>query len=745
VKPNRWNSIAWDVVIALALAVVTTLAAWRAAPLGFNEGFVDMAHDGYQLREVLDLRHGGMVFRDTFEQYGPLGPYLNLAGFMAFGQRLLAMKYFVALWYGVTAMVLYALSRRLLGRPLAGFSILLWIALAPFYQHGVMISPHAYVIVLQAAAILILLKRPEPTAARLAAAGVLCGACWLLKQSMGTLFLLGVLSALLLTSDFDRRALRRTAVRAFPLVAAFGCVIVGALLWLAARGALHDWYLQTVQFPRTFYLAYYSGGTQSGPFSSLLLFANKLLGLQLTVDWYWIALRAIVVIGAGVVFICRRPERELAFIGMTAAWLWLAAFPSAAFMHQWWTLSLSFGALVYLVRLVISAAAARAGGVRGGLIDALTMAILTAAVSSAVFVRIVDARQRDVELSATITEPGVLRGVRTTQSTKQGFDRLNSAMTRFRAQHPHTLVATIDAGDGATHGIAESLPLLSWFDDNTHPFQVYWSLPVLSTLTYPGYAAQFEKFVRDERPLLVDAVPRGWSHRVSGYVPLAAMSTERGRLIVYAPEGAGASQGQAFAVDELRPPDVAPGRRRRLVAPITIDGRGLLARTYVSPDGPDTPLTITGPSTPLNMEQADYVGNELKREGGQLIVDGQASGQYTYLLKLKERLLKKGEYFFATGAVAEGGLSIGLLQDNQWKGYLDVPGPGPFLAVVMAPAAGNYSLVIANNLDRNFMDRVRLIGAGRALVEWWRKSLPNRFRINASGWIVPPPDAQPAG
>ena len=44
---------------------------------------------------------GGVIFRDTFDQYGPLNGYLNTLGFVAFGHRLLAMKYWIA---GFTSM-----------------------------------------------------------------------------------------------------------------------------------------------------------------------------------------------------------------------------------------------------------------------------------------------------------------------------------------------------------------------------------------------------------------------------------------------------------------------------------------------------------------------------------------------------------------------------------------------------------------------------------------------------------------
>src|SRR5258707_14761816 len=118
----------------------------------------------------------------------------------------------------------------------------------------------------------------------------------------------------------------------------------------------------------------------------------------------------------------RNGEWELVLAGTITAWLWLAAFPSVAFMHQWWTLSLGFGVLVYVVRGAVDFAAARAGGARRWLVDVCTMVILAALVSSALFARVVDATRRNEELSQTMTEPEVLRGLRTTRNMKDGFD-----------------------------------------------------------------------------------------------------------------------------------------------------------------------------------------------------------------------------------------------------------------------------------------------------------------------------------
>jgi hypothetical protein len=56
---------------------------------------------------------------------------------------------------------------------------------------------------------------------------------------------------------------------------------------------------------------------------------------------YWLAIRLVVMATAAVQIIRRRPADDLLLMASITAFLWLGAFPSANFMHQWWTASLT--------------------------------------------------------------------------------------------------------------------------------------------------------------------------------------------------------------------------------------------------------------------------------------------------------------------------------------------------------------------------------------------------------------------
>lgn len=536
VNAERPGVSKFDLVLAAVLAAVTVSCVSYFAPRGFNSGFVDMAHDGYQLRQALDLANGGVIFRDTFDQYGPLTSYLNLIGFNALGERLLAIKYFLALWYGLTAVAMLVLARQFLGRTLSVVAVVLWLLTAPFFQHGVMISPHGYALLFQAIALILLLReygRPRLTAT-LFVIGVLCGVCWLLKQSLGSLFYLAIVGFVVTMAWLEAVRWRTTVLRIGVLAAGMAAVILPALGWLAWQGALDDWYRQTVVFPRTFYLT-----TVDASGWSLPLMLRDFVLAQLGAERLWLVLRAIVFVGAAVEMIRRGPKDiRLVLAAWVTGFLWLAAFPSANYMHQWWTMSPTiaaalfvlhrgFGRLSRIPRLPLSRLAP----------DLATVGVLVLLAWLPIEARLGDAAARDLSLSAIITEPPSLRGIHSDPVTRDALAEMYRFASAYRERHPGAAIVSIDASDGYRTGVAHTLPVLSFFRDNVHPHPVYWSLPALSTSVYPGYASAVSEFIQEHRPLIVDfrKNPEAWSRDVAGYRLASSAMLPAGRLSLYEP------------------------------------------------------------------------------------------------------------------------------------------------------------------------------------------------------------------
>lgn len=741
-----------------ALALATLALALYFAPRGFHAGFVDMGHDGYQLRQVVDLTSGGVIFRDTFDQYGPLNGYLNAVGFLALGRRLLAIKYFICGWYAASAVLLFAIARQWLDTPLSAFSVLVWLGLAPFANHGIMISPHAYALLFQAAATLVALRTRDLDPRRFAAVGVLAGLSWAVKQSIGLLYIAAILAWL--ASVRKSRPRRRVDAAAAAAAGGFAIVVAVALALLAMSGALHDWYLQTIAFPRQFYTA---GWSPRG----LMDVLDPVLE-QFTQPLYWIVIR-LVVIAAPLVYAARGAgdsgRRLMAFV---TAFLWLATYPSVNFMHQWWTASLAIAPFVACVHDALQRRIALPR-----LAAAATVGVVLVVTALGFVERLEAATIRRQTLTATLTNPPLFAGIRTDGATKTAFESLFAALTRYRGDHPGVRVVSIETADGWGNGKIESLPLLSFLDGNRHDHPVYWSLAILSTAVYPRYPDALWRGVREQRPLIVD---HRWGDlrplRICGYRALAIVKSDLGHWHVYAPAESG---GDAPAADPAgddamdypcageggptlpRPrPSTVAGAFRGVAAPAADRAASIRVGTLelidpalqamnVPVDVYTWPPQISAIRVDRTFELASAEtswragrGDILTRlDPGAWTASGSADGPLSYLAQWPERDILPGSTFVARGEVVEGGLQIGFLHHGSWAATVVVNRPGPFEAILTFAGGGEYGLVLANYVTAPWRERAQRHPVRAALGLLGRGFYPNVFHVDQAGWARP--------
>ncbi len=745
-----FGRVSWvDLLMAIGVAAVTLVISVYFAPRGYQAGFVDMAHDGYQLRQVLDLSEGGVIFRDTFDQYGPLHGYLNTVGFLALGRRLLAVKYFICGWYSLIAVALFVVARHWLGPVLAGFSVMVWLGLAPFYQHGIMISPHVYVLFFQTLATIVALRAPSLEPQRFALVGVLTGFSWSMKQSMGVLFLASILVYLACRLVIGRRDVwSRVATAAMAVAIGFSTVIGVVLVWLWTRGALGDWYRQTIVFPREFYLLEYGrrlSDVHQGRMLSNVIppVVAEFVTLQTAQSPFWFVIRAAVFVGALAQF-RTRPDYGLVLIASITAFLWLGAFPSANFMHQWWTVSLAIPAFVYAVQKLTTRVTRHEG-----VLSACTILLVFVIVGAGIVDRKRATSFRASSLSQTIVEPPVFRGIRTDPPMKRAFETLYGVMSRYRAHHPGTKIVSIDAADGFWSGINESLPFLSAFDGNTHVQPVYWNLPVLSTKTYPRYAEVLWSEIRTERPLLIEHREGAYKPlHISSYVLLAAVQSDFGYWYLYDADHAERAEHGEVSVFLARDGATDAGFAENGTGPKVDAGlspnavgasRGTVSRTggpvglYTWPA--DLPLRkLDRPIEPLSepISRAEAV----RQVGADAwIVDGQAKGRFEYLLQFREQEIAHGTSLVVRGELYEGGLQVGFVQRDEWSGFVTVTQEGPFEAVLELQRSGRYRPILANCIESSPWQTARRHWLRGTLGMFIGGFMPNHFRISQFGWV----------
>lgn len=106
----------------------------------------------------------------------------------------------------------------------------------------------------------------------------------------------------------------------------------------------------------------------------------------------------------------------------------------------------------------------------------------------------------------------------------------------------------------------------------------------------------------------------------------------------------------------------------------------------------------------------------IKILSGKIAVYGEAGSAYSYLALWNQKRLKKGVYLIAKGRLNQGGLTLGLLKNNntEWAAQQNITQKGHFEMTIPAPLDGKYSVVLANCLAD--------------------ESLKNDFVIDEIGW-----------
>lgn len=137
------------------------------------------------------------------------------------------------------------------------------------------------------------------------------------------------------------------------------------------------------------------------------------------------------------------------------------------------------------------------------------------------------------------------------------------------------------------------------------------------------------------------------------------------------------------------------------VPPVLRTGRRWLARLEKITEAP----TYRSPQ----VRQLDPEGIEVR---------GRAATNAAYLVSWPYAGRERGSAFFAEGEVIDGGVTIGIQQDEQWVHQVNVFRPGRFRAVIRVDSDGSYGAVFANHQLRG---------------------LYNRTTITRYGWLPPQP------
>ena len=125
-----------------------------------------------------------------------------------------------------------------------------------------------------------------------------------------------------------------------------------------------------------------------------------------------------------------------------------------------------------------------------------------------------------------------------------------------------------------------------------------------------------------------------------------------------------------------------------------------------------TKAEVEGPLEALLPADVAFRADIVQQNANTWTAKGKAQGPFTYLLLSKERRLDKNSRVLVAGRVEEGGISVGLLKNNQWAGQVNIIDPGDFTVVIAPASPGAYSLIVANNLRQGLDTSIALTKIG---------------------------------
>lgn len=114
-------------IVSAALFVFTLILFGFWAQYG-----VDPHHDGIMFKAAADVARGQTLYGQTYSHYGILTVFFQAAALYIFGANLLVLKYLSVLFYALSAVLIYWISKRFLDAKFA------WIPIALFYLHAPM-------------------------------------------------------------------------------------------------------------------------------------------------------------------------------------------------------------------------------------------------------------------------------------------------------------------------------------------------------------------------------------------------------------------------------------------------------------------------------------------------------------------------------------------------------------------------------------------------------------------------------
>lgn len=455
---------------------------------------VDPHHDGLMLKNALDVYSGKMLFKESYTPYGALTTLIHSWFMLLFGAKLISLKIASSLFYALSGVLIWLISRHFLSKKYSLILILLWIGNLPFFSD--LFYPWAsiyatFFVLLTQYLVLCALslkksQRFKKVQYVLSGASALC-AFWC-KQPYSLVFFALILIPFI--NWYVKKDSFKKYLTEVLLIVLGGAAVTGMfLVWLIFNNSLYDWFIETVR------LGYITGRVLGEHFSIFdffsVLFHNP-LGLLVPLSVLSLSFME----GKNIILGKKKKvdikKISLFLLGLSAL---LSYYPLYDQSHRFWAGTPSYVVVGIILFELISRRKASKGVSK--YIYPATILLLTLSMVFDTTRNTVSLISKIAKPYSTISYPLVLSGIKEEKVTAESYRSLARKMDEYFSVHK-------SAGFVVLGSDALSLTFTS-HSHNTGPYFVDFSN--ITSGIYP-YNDQLDRYISSSHPLvLITKVP----------------------------------------------------------------------------------------------------------------------------------------------------------------------------------------------------------------------------------------------
>jgi len=502
-KKMKVSALISRIYTPLCLFLLTFTIAGYFSLLG-----VDPHHDGLMFKSAFDVARGSMVFRDTFLQYGALTTLLQAWALLLFGKYLMTVQLLTAFFYGLIAALLYVIYRKIMPPFLSFVTILLWIFMAPYFYAPFLPWASVYALFFQlAGTYLLILYEERGNAWHLVWVGAATTAVFWTRQP-GGVCMLGAVYAYLLCPFITKTESIKKFVRAVYL---YTCGVAFTtscfLIWIAARGAFRDFWLQS--FLNAYTWGIHQFGTTIYGVIVQLFPGDKSIGFR-NIGFLWSVFPgATILVGiACLIALVRKYHVKqtktiliIAAIGLSA---WNQYYPLHDERHIYWGASQMFGLLPFALFAVSGYLLSFVPKLRRKLALGVTCIVLAYFFTPHIVPRVIAAAEKIRTPYVTVSKPDILRGMLMPAGDAQFYTSVSRIIDLYFQKNPKGNV--VNTSEDGLYGTFD--PRIR----NIHPLFISWTQ---FSYTYPDFFSKTDAYIQTHKPLII-----GREAVRDGYCPL---------------------------------------------------------------------------------------------------------------------------------------------------------------------------------------------------------------------------------